>query len=778
MQKDTLDPDGVMPIAENIYVQPGLAEGMTNAARCDRDETVIMQTLSANNALARGNYQAAEHLLGRDATVEETQNGTTVPNKRVSQHGGPDVHIGAMSRDIGTNVRNGPNYQSVHHMLSQLGEQIDVLAEQHNIPKEAVIALKSRYNLISPTNPSAAPNTPAGWKSVFEMIRREIETARTGNHNLRPNFDGADNAHRQAAGNPGHNPGGPGPGGRPPYQNPPPQNPAYQNVYPNINEPLPPINPPPLEQGTDELMRTRHFTVRGNTPPAPIPPIVPPPDVANDRYYDMRWDGNRYVRRNTIVPAMEDIDDEDQVSPVGFQYTQNKMTEADEVKAQPPSQGIGGEGAQNMQQTLAAPDEQDLSAIALGTNNPIIDEHLVNAFNLTNQNRPDAQLQARQAMIESINGDFYDNARNRRRLALLRDDHPPRYDPYSYVNRERIPWREEQLQLPVSRSVRQVPLEEKSNWVLRAGEVSNPDLSHDSRQLDANERAELALNWHYLDRGLKPPASLPTSIRSNFNDPSVQGIYQDQGAPLTAQLLGKTGRDAVPISAQIQTPLNRQLFEPNLNQVIRQPLSIAGEQLRAELLPTYAEYEQSLPDYNEEDEKRVTGWNHIRVLPDETDDDREFAQWFGGKVSFGKHLIDKDKLLHEGVVSLSTRTGRKVSRMKNIHLVKGSGLHNALLATINGKKPNMKKMTEEEKSRMGEIFKRSRVNYTPIIGSAINVNPLSELQIAMGEIDAGNDNPKIRTQIRRLLPQIPVGTGRGEMTKADISSIRQLYLSS
>lgn len=199
-QKETLDPKGVLPMPQNIYVQPGIAEGLTNVSQRDNAELTIMKTMSANNALKRGNYQAAEHVMGRGTTVEEIQNQTTTPSKRSSQMGGPDIHVGRRSQHIGVPVRNGPNYQSMAHIASELGSHIDDLAKQYNIPEDQVVRLKIRYNLFTPASARGRPNVPVGWQSIWELVRRDLEGLRTGTSDIISNAPGTSNALHQAGG--------------------------------------------------------------------------------------------------------------------------------------------------------------------------------------------------------------------------------------------------------------------------------------------------------------------------------------------------------------------------------------------------------------------------------------------------------------------------------------------------------------------------------------------------------------------------------------------------
>jgi hypothetical protein len=54
-----------------------------------------------------------------------------------------------------------------------------------------------------------------------------------------------------------------------------------------------------------------------------------------------------------------------------------------------------------------------------------------------------------------------------------------------------------------------------------------------------------------------------------------------------------------------------------------------------------------------------------------------------------------------------------------------------------------------------------------------NVTPHKQLQLILGEIDAGNDAPELKTQLRKLLPILK---SSGKISAAQAESIKSHFL--
>lgn len=936
-QKETLDPIGILPISENIYVQPGIAEGLTNASRADNAELTIMKTLSSNNALKRGNYQAAEHILGRGTTVEEVQNQTTVPNKRPSQLGGPDIHIGSRSQHIGAPVRTGANYQSMAHIISQLGDQIDVLAQQYNIPADQVIRLKTRYNLFTPADPSAQPNVPGGWKSIWELIKRDIEGIRTGTSNLRSNAAGSDNAQRQAAGNPGHPNAFTGPSAGPSAasssNNPPRSAPVPDfTVHPNGNA----VHASDQAMA-DDLSARIHRAAQGDLSGGKIKGGVirrsgrgrTPQEESEARARAIHIAGLVHSQKEQL-DKLDDIPDWSAAQKESFRqklveyhrlvvdnHRQLSAGEIEEYKKiydyaqkiwdkRVKREGTRREQKQQEDSARAERDDKDnntgvtIEDISDNKHRGNIDEDAGNYLDELNglaeklyndkgaQKDPnnlswvDEQSSILEQYIDTYKGKWKKVTLANSKvvlgnLQLLRGDiekslssvdapnvmmeddtytendkqqdvqnaptssgttvdptdqdktfeRPAGNSTADFTGNNQINAEQDAGMSQEQREAEEFPapppsevqLPPADNPVIQEYMVQGVNLTH---REDSNRDEQAAIYAPYdreINRTRHHPSfmggglrgrgqqefisdfpqynlSRPTnwSIKTQLQNPVSHTEHQDSlakkaryvlteppetphrnytlntynnknrriNAPLSEQLMTRTGHNAIPISAQVQTSAsnNHGLWETNVRQFAREP-SRAGEEIKNAFMPQPPPQEMYSKPIGSTDPSYGTYDNTVPQGTGRTQ-----------KRPFGKHFIHIDKLFHQGIVSLSHANGKKVSRLRNETVARGSGIHAALCNLAQGKKPT-KKMTAEEKVHLQSICTRSGVSHPSLQAGAINVDPLQELHIAMGEINAGNDAPGLRAQIRRLLTQLERSK---KLSNAQISSIRTHYL--
>lgn len=181
MQLTTLDYQGRLPVSEPIYVQPGLAEGMSSLATLTSTEDDAMKTLSANNALKRGNVVAAEHILGRPATVEEISNKTITPNIRSNEEGTVNYHLNTNTSNL-MSPANPDVLAARETSIKQLGAQLDEIAKEHNIDKQTVLEIKSRYNLVYP-NSQRKSTDPGAWERGVDALKRAVVYERNRQNN-------------------------------------------------------------------------------------------------------------------------------------------------------------------------------------------------------------------------------------------------------------------------------------------------------------------------------------------------------------------------------------------------------------------------------------------------------------------------------------------------------------------------------------------------------------------------------------------------------------------
>lgn len=896
LQKDTLDPDGILPIAENIYVQPGLAEGMTSLTQQDMTSAEIMRVLSSNNALKRGNYQASEFILNRPHTVEEIHNKTITPNTRPSERGGVDLHVGPRTEHLGAPTKPGPNYQSMEQMLSQYNNSIEDMAKHYGIDPVALTELKTRFNIFGPAAPTGQPNLPAGWKSILEMIRRTMEAQRSGFQPRRPppppgvgNGSGgggaAGGSGPSAPPRPGGDNQGPGDGGgyTPPPQSAPPifSNPAqpgdsHTGPNPGGISSAPPAGDYPIYRASDTVppgginmgafpqvpthtpldmsafpkVPTHKLSLPNTdlTPTAtalqkmlaalkkaPKPPLGQGLEPkANDMMSVLKQE--IASKRQSIEPV-EDNDedgwdqDEEMEKPAGNTQTDfpnNNQT----IAQQNPSgeQNTAGEAFQGGDPGM------DIETAA-------VDTHMIQGVTIQNNEKDEATKVVDDLMNRRTKDmlDFYQSGAeywgNAREHSLQAAERMPHLT--DHYRREA-----------------DIQMEEQIDHISKYNKLYNSIPSVIGTQLTITQKAEKALSGgsrpdelrnrmgsgsdHSLTAAL-PQMRVPSLMGDWETDPSViheRELYDERMEMRETHERRNRSQDQENYFNQIRSNHSREAFEDDeKRQIIRNPKSYAGINADDHINHKRAKFEEEIVRYSRDKRARESrvdaplsehltnldpngniitaqvqqpqqGSAHIsqaaedlinvperRVMPkrgnqpstyDETTQRaaKRMNPGTGGssakknyngdgiRLPFGKHYVHMPKLFYNGELSLSNANGRKVSRVKNEDVVRGSGLHKALCAMAEGATPNLKKLSVQEKQRLHHISARSSIR-APEIGADINVNPMQQIAIVMGEIDAGNNNPKLRKQLQQLLHYAQQA---GQLSADDISSFQAEYI--
>jgi hypothetical protein len=205
--------------------------------------------------------------------------------------------------------------------------------------------------------------------------------------------------------------------------------------------------------------------------------------------------------------------------------------------------------------------------------------------------------------------------------------------------------------------------------------------------------------------------------------------FDPRGAVTSGRLMQATGRNAVPISFQKQVQETHQLAEAPVRQYVRQPQ--VTEDLQSELIP--------------------------------------IAQNSGGKIRLGNYMVDHPKLMG-GTLSLSRLRGGKVKDWPNQKV--SPAMARAIISAGRGAKASGRGLKPAEKLMLNELVGRAR-STAPRIGADINTTPEEQLKIVMGEIDAGNDNPTLKTQLRKLMGALKRA---GALDDHHISEITRHYL--
>ena len=171
---------GKIPVAEPIYFQKRLAEGLTEVAESQAASVEYERIMAANNCLKRGNMAAAEFVLGRPLTAEEIANQTVTPNKRISEVNGGARHFGRKGA-MGAKLPPGPAYNETQERLRKLGSTpfIHALAQSLNISPSEVLKMKSRHGLVSSDDFSFWTKLSDEQQGrVVERFRKDIQEYR------------------------------------------------------------------------------------------------------------------------------------------------------------------------------------------------------------------------------------------------------------------------------------------------------------------------------------------------------------------------------------------------------------------------------------------------------------------------------------------------------------------------------------------------------------------------------------------------------------------------
>lgn len=227
---------------------------------------------------------------------------------------------------------------------------------------------------------------------------------------------------------------------------------------------------------------------------------------------------------------------------------------------------------------------------------------------------------------------------------------------------------------------------------------------------------------------------------ANLQESNV-GIYP-HGIPLSAGLMQSTGHLAVPISAQIQVPETHQFDEAPTRQYAKYPNIVNNLGTKFTPVPQDAS--------NREISKK-----DVLAHP------------------FGRFYVDSTKFHSQGIFSMHNAHKKKVHGVPNIKLTKP--LYNALQKVINGGKVNHKSLDAVEKITFSGLCHRAGVKHPDVsVGAAVNVTPEKQLQIILGEKDAGNNNPILTTQLKKVLGYM---TKNKILRKEQISRLRKEYIS-
>ncbi len=169
-----LDYKGEIPVDTAIYVQPGRAEGMTDLAKQSAADVEITKVTSANNALKRGNYVAAEHVLGRNVTQEEIANHTVTPNARPSEFNPEsNKHVDFSSHAFGVEVNKaGGSFHAREKLIKEAErDMINQIAAHLGVQPFVVRHIKTSLAFTGDSILGWKGNTPAEKEAIYKQFQ-------------------------------------------------------------------------------------------------------------------------------------------------------------------------------------------------------------------------------------------------------------------------------------------------------------------------------------------------------------------------------------------------------------------------------------------------------------------------------------------------------------------------------------------------------------------------------------------------------------------------------
>lgn len=709
LDKDVIDVKAMLPIATPMYVQPGQAEGLTQVAKWQKDWNTVGQILGANNALKRGNYQSAEHILGRPVTAQEVANKTITPNTRQDENNPAlQTHIGPRANNIGSQVLPGNSFhQRRLNMRNVPSTFLYDLADHYGVTMPALKKLKTRFGIVDESlvdEQDYIRMQPNARRELLETFANELDaqnqrTKQDNNYDnmLRSQMEGEPSKARHIEEN--HN--------RTAQQ--------YQRENPKST-------PTTFEDAQAQAAWERWSS-------------VPLPDDKDEDYDDIP------LTPPPLQPVHPMVD-EDEINPQARVFTQTSvpLTDAQNI--------IHSEGNPN-RIVMVEPEldrmDDTMNDVDLETH------HRVDLLESINQPIPtptiyqgtsDTEMLSEEKVADAVlNAPAGSAAQEHQHTALT-------YDFDDILN--------EFKDLPTSEY-------NKAKKQIKAAKITNDRHFPEDRARHYNEvRASmrdrfgdhrpLMQQGGGIGRGGRGRGQGMDSVYHPYKRrsakghddrwlPEADGVFQ-RGAPVSGDLMRRTGHDALPVSAQLQVQETHQWTETPVRRYTEFPNML--EEMKEERIPISQSSQR----------RRSLG---VASKP-------------RGKIPFGNYMIDHGKLMGEGILSLSHRNGRKVHGFPNTRLSAGS--HHAVHKIVTGGAVDSSRLTGEDKIYMTSLLKRSHAN-TPKLGADVNVPPEQQLSLILGEIEAGNDSPSLLSQLRKILPYLQK---KKLLTASHVADIRKHYL--
>jgi hypothetical protein len=747
-----LEQKPVIPVDTPLYVQPGMAEGMTDLAKLTNADNEIIKVTSSNNALKRGNYKAAENLLGREVTSEEAANHTLNSNLRGSENN-PSVktHLAFDRYATGAQIvsQNNTNMEKKIRTFRNSDESlVNDIAKRLNIPPDVARELKTNLGYTGDSVLGYMQATPQQREHVFQVMehfyrqtlaRSQSERAAALNEasilegESRPIHSGSKAARGERKMREEENKNESkysfnGNGDMVEVVK------STQYGIPDTERVI--MTRAEMEKMAGEDVEAERLAKQGvSVEDEPWDDFQEQATLEHGRRRLAEMERKYHEERtpdlqgelNNIRNQMEDKEDvyEANDAPMApalavprSAFGPQPSTEDLEYKDENEFQGAPETVAEQLRRPVRVrPPSSATGPLILNSQ----------SVGFTQVNVPlDGNLQSQ---IE-------EKKRNlKRRNEVLTVEAP--YGPLTA-------WDAYQLDLRNAMHKRRAVVEgedtglavdllREANTVEMKGE-NEPHYERKSSEEweDTEEMGGGIGGRSRRRRTTKKQRFTPTK---NFSMPDASS-FSSAGAVASGRLMQQTGKNAVPISAQIQVQETHQFTETPLRDWVKHP------------------------NYDS------------RLRPDPIPISQNVGEGVGKrarKLRFGGYMLDHNKLLTHNVLSLSHPSGKKVKGMPNMEVT--PGLKQVIHSIVTGGKVSTRGLKAAEKLYLRDLLHKSAANVE--LGADVNVSPTQQLQLILGEIDAGNDSSDLKTQLRKLLPQLK----RSKVLSAEqVSDISKHYL--
>lgn len=693
LDKDVIDVKPVLPVDTPLYVQPGLAEGMLDLTKSTKAEQDIVRLTSANNALKRGNYKAAENILGREVTSEEQANLTITPFFRSSEmNPNHRTHVDFITGARGdriTSEKSSNMEKKIRSFNNANEELVNDLATRKGISVADASQLKQTMNY---TGDSAV-----GYTQSTEEEKNEVLDAMDFYHQYMKGMSASERA-------------------------------AMRHQQSIMEGEAQPIHrgkkmTAALKRHSDQIKQQYEEASRKDrTEGPPQAPVLQFPNRNPDSAFSENYDptlrqreAEAQMNRNweNGMGNMEETDWYEE------QTEEMKIPQAPLISA---FQGAPPTARQQVSQPTIVYEEPG---------EPILNQQAVD-FTQTNINLTKGftnELKDAKSKLKKSGA----------RVTVTAPDRPLTLDPFAaemerrrngmHLDEDYEGWSEVNRNMAAALDLinevdSKIPEDEKDDVAMPLAPISGYKRTRPQREEKGGEI------------GGRPRRTMKRkSFHPSSNDPFLPGTdsFGDDGGVVSGNLMKQTGKKAVPISAQIQVANTHQYTETPLREWVRHP----------------------------------------NFTSDVRPDPIPIAQYVGvgkraKKVKFGGFMMDHNKLLTHNILSLSHPTGKKIKGMPNVEV--SPGLRQAINSIVTGGKVNTSKLSQQEKLQLRDLLHRSAANVE--LGADVNVSPTQQLQLILGEMEAGNDASELKGQLRKLLPQLKRSK---VLTAGQVADISQHY---